>query len=232
MTAALGIGAGGPPAIANAAMNTGDIQINAYTYGDQVNPAIAMAPDGRFVIAWTNKDPDGDGDDIFAQRYDISGNAVGPEFQVNTSTAGNQYDPAVAMAPNGNFVITWTNNKQHGDWRGIYGQRYDSVGNPIGSEFKVNIHTISLKDRSSAAVDSHGNFVITWSSHNQDGDGWEVYARRYDSAGNPAGPEFRVNTQTTGHQEGSSIGMDTDGNFVIAWVSRSTKIDITYLLTT
>ena len=43
----------------------------------------------------------------------------------------------------------------------------------------------------------------------------------YDSSGNAVGSEFKVNTSTAGQQEGSSIAMDGDGNFVISWVSRN-----------
>ena len=221
LTAALVAGAGGFPAAAGTETIPDDTQVNAYIYGDQANPAIAMAPDGRFVIAWTSRDQDGDGYGIYGLRHDGAGNPTGPEFEVNTYTAGNQYDPAVAMDASGNFVITWTSNVKHGDWRGIYGQRYDSSGNMIGSEFRVNTFWAGLKDRSDVAMDAAGNFIVTWSSQNQDGDGWGVYARRYDSAGTPAGPEFQVNTRTAGQQGGSSIAIDGDGNFVIAWAESS-----------
>jgi len=226
MAAVLVIGAGEFLTVRSAETIPDDTQINAYIYGDQTSPAVAMGgADGRFVIAWTSKDQDGDGYGIYGLRHDSSGNAVGPEFEVNTYTAGNQYDPSVAMDANGNFVITWTSNDQHDEWKGIYGQRYDSTGNPVGSEFKVNTYWLGLKDRSSVTMDAQGNFIVTWSSHGQDGDGWGVYARRFDSAGNAVGPEFKVNATTTGQQEGSSIAMDGDGNFVIAWASRNQDDD-------
>jgi len=219
LSAVFAIGAGGFLTVSIAETVPEDTQINAYNFGDQVNPAVAIAPDGRFVIAWTSKDQDGDGYGIYGLRHDSSGNPVGPEFEVNTHAAGNQYDPSVAMDSSGNFVITWTSNAKHGDWRGIYGQRYDGSGNLVGPEFKINTNWLGLKDRSSVAMDTQGNFVVTWSSQNQDGDGWGVYARRFDSSGNPVSPEFKVNTTTSGQQEGSSVGIDADGNFVIAWAS-------------
>jgi hypothetical protein len=68
-------------------------------------------------------------------------------------------------------------------------------------------------------MDAHGDFVITWSSHDQDGSGWGVYAQRYDASGNPQGGEFLVNTTTQGDQEYSSVTMDAGGNFLVAWQS-------------
>ena len=38
-------------------------------------------------------------------------------------------------------------------------------------------------------MDAAGNFVVTWSSNGQDGNGWGVYARRYDAAGVARRPE-------------------------------------------
>src|SRR5207253_43301 len=67
-------------------------------------------------------------------------------------------------------------------------------------------------------MDNGGNFVLTWSSHEQDGSGWGVYAQRYDAAGVAQGSEFRVNTTTAGNQ-GSSSAAATTGAFVIVWSS-------------
>ncbi|HEX9952835.1 MAG TPA: hypothetical protein VGB53_13765 [Rubricoccaceae bacterium] len=36
----------------------------------------------------------------------------------------------------------------------------------------------------------------------------------------PVGTEFRVNTYTTDYQDASSVAMDADGDFVVAWASR------------
>lgn len=224
-TAVLLMGAGGVAVATSDETIAPDLQVNTYTAGNQVGPAVAMGPDGRFIIAWSSKDQDGDGYGVYGQRYDSSGHAIGAEFQVNTYVTGNQYDPSVAVTTNGNFVITWSSNGQHGDWWGIYGQRYDSSGNAVGAEFQVNTYDASLQDRSSVAMDGAGNFVITWSSHKQDGDGWGVYGQRYDSSGSAVGTEFQVNTHTAGLQEGSSVAMDAQGNFVIAWVSRNKEDD-------
>src|SRR5262245_14982181 len=67
---------------------------------------------------------------------------LGGEFQVNTYTGSQQATPSVAMDANGNFVITW-HSDQDGSGTGIYAQRYDSDGNPMGGEFRVNTYTSS-----------------------------------------------------------------------------------------
>lgn len=93
------------------------------------------------------------------------------------------------------------------------------AGDAMGSEFAVNTYTTNNQKESSIAMDADGDFVITWSSVGQDGDGYGIYAQRYNANGSPAGGEFTVNTYTTGIQSEPSIAMDADGDFVIAWQS-------------
>src|SRR5690606_9020679 len=148
---------------------------------------------------------------IYAQRYDSSGNEVGEEFQVNTYTTKNQVLPSVAMDSDGDFVITWHSFGQDGAGYGIYARRYDRLGNATGSEFKVNTYTTNIQSNPDVAMDSDGDFVITWHSFGQDGSVYGVYAQRYDSLGNAVGEEFRVNTYTTDHHLYPSVAMDSDG---------------------
>src|SRR4030042_3129628 len=51
------------------------------------------------------------------------------------------------------------------------------------------------------------------------GSGYGVYARQYDSCGQPLAGEFMVNVTTGGNQQSSSVAMGALGNFVIAWTS-------------
>lgn len=73
--------------------------------------SIAQLDNGRFVIAWTEDYPKGtdtDGTAIRAQVFEADGSPVGPELEVNTTTAGRQVGPSVASAENGQFVIIWS----------------------------------------------------------------------------------------------------------------------------
>ncbi len=54
------------------------------------------------------------------------------EFQVNTYTLHSQMHPAVAMAPDGRFVVVWMSYGQDGSYDGVYAQRFDAQGNPLG----------------------------------------------------------------------------------------------------
>jgi hypothetical protein len=147
------------------------------------------------------------------------GNPLGPEFQINTYTTAGQYFADVAPDASGNFVVVWQSFFQDGSYAGIFGQRYANSGAPVGPEFQINTFITILQVRPSVAADSSGNFVVVWDSYVQDGSGVGVFGQRYASSGAALGPEFRVNTFTTGNQYRPDVASDASGNFVVAWQS-------------
>ncbi|MEM8556795.1 MAG: T9SS type A sorting domain-containing protein [Bacteroidota bacterium] len=199
-----------------------EFQVNTFTSRRQEHPAVAIDGDGDFIITWQSErqdNPDASGS-VHAQRYASDGKPVGPEFLVNTETLRDQQDPAVAMDADGDFVIAWRSSNQDGSSEGIYAQRYTSDGIPAGTEFRVNTETSEAQFDPSVAMDADGDFIVAWTSLYQDGDGYGIFAQRFNASGVAQGTEFQVNTYTTDRQFRSSVGMDADGNFVIVWESR------------
>jgi hypothetical protein len=90
-------------------------------------------------------------------------------------------------------------------------------GNPAGSEFRVNTYAYSAQRSPAVASDASGNFVVVWTSFGQDGSDFGVFGQRFADSGSPIGPEFRVNTDTTGFQYDPAVASDPLGNFVVVW---------------
>jgi hypothetical protein len=197
----------------------GEFQVNTYTTDDQYGHAVAMDAVGNFVVVWLSYTQDGSFYGVFAQRYDAAGTRRGGEFRVNTYTTDGQSNPAVAMDRGGSFVVVWRSDSQDGSGGGIFGQRFDAAGTPLGSEFRVNTHTTGFQVDAAVAMDAGGSFVVVWSSNTQDGDGRGIFGQRYDAAGTPWGSEFQVNTYTTSDQYDPAVAMDAVGNFVVVWLS-------------
>jgi hypothetical protein len=197
----------------------GEFPVNSQTSGEQSLPTVAMDGNGDFVIAWESYGQDQSGLGIFAQRYDAAGAPQGTEVPVNSYVTADQSDPAVAMAADGSFVVTWQSSFQDGSSWGIYGQRFDATGSPAGGEFRANDYTPSYQIAPSVAMAADGGFVVAWSSVFQDASFDGVFARRYDSAGTPQGIEFQVNTFSAGQQNASSVAMNAGGDFLVAWQS-------------
>ena len=106
--------------------------------------------------------------------------ATGSEIQVNTYTTLAQNFPSIAGLPDGGYVVTWVSSFQDGSDGGIYGQRFDATGNPVGVEFRINNHTTGSQRVSEVTALSNGSFVVTWFDQDQGGD---TYARIYNSSG-------------------------------------------------
>ena len=199
--------------------------VNLFTSADQDAPASATLTDGSYVLVWTSAGQDGDSDGIFAQRFNASGERIGPEFQANTQPIGQQYQAEIGALNDGGFVISWTaNTGQDGSGAGVFAQRYDASGATVGGEFQVNTETSSTQDSPVVAGLSGGGFVVIWDSTNSgtagDGSGDGVFGQRYDAAGSPVGSEFQVNTEFSSNQNDPAVSALGTG-FIVTWTSNT-----------
>jgi hypothetical protein len=191
-------------------------RVNTYTTGHQKDPSVALDVWDRFVIVWDSAGQDGSEEGIFGQRYDAGGQPLGQEFAVNTYTTGRQSHPSVATNEAGGFVVVWESGP------GIRARRYDSSGAGQGPEFPVSSDVFppgTSHEHPSVAGEPGENFVVVWSVRLPGPSHFEIYARRYDAAAMPLGPEFVVGTYTTGVQWDVSVSADPQGGFTIVWAS-------------
>ncbi|MBN1911068.1 MAG: trypsin-like serine protease [Pirellulales bacterium] len=212
-----------------------DQQVNTNNDGIQDAAAVARNSFGESVVVWVDyaeiPDPNADPDDqnpptildanIRAQRFDRYGRIRGEEIAVNSLTTGDQLDPDVSMDDQGNFIVVWSGvGEELTELAGIFGQRFDSDGNALGGQFRVNQYINSIQDEPAVAMNrNNSNFVVTWTSFGQDGSRDGVYAREYLLSGQPVGNEFRVNTRTQGAQGTPDVAIDGTGRYVITWAS-------------
>jgi hypothetical protein len=194
----------------------GEFQVSTYTAVGQYGPSVASDAAGNFIVTWSGGNHR---NEIFGRRYDSGGNTLGGEFQVNTYTARGQGSPAVASDATGDFVVVWESFYQDGDRSGIFGQRYDSSGNPLGGEFQVNEYTTSSQGRPAVASDAAGNFIVTWRGAGPNDDTDSVFGQRYDRDGLRLGGQFKVNTYPNDRDVAHSVASDANGNFVVVWDS-------------
>jgi|GEM_PF-912036 len=148
-------------------------------------PSITALENGGFFITWTEtRDDAPDLSSIYGQFFAADGNAVGDSFRVNTYTTDYQFKPQVVTLADGGIVVVWTSDGsgatgQDGSESGVYAQRYDSSGNPVGSEHRVNNYTTDYQKLQSIAALDNGGFVITWISRYQDGSGNGIYSQQF-----------------------------------------------------
>lgn len=205
---------------------TDDFQVNSTTGGLQTYPAVAAAPDGRFVVVWqsqTSAADDDQGYSVQGQLYGSDGSALGSELQLNQHTPLDQGRPAVAMGADGAFLVVWESASSPADdtsLGSIQGRRFDSLGAPLGDQFQVNRHTLGNQSQPRVALAADGQGTVVWKSLDTGSDeAGAIVARRFSPTDTPRGGEFQVNSFTTGDQLVPAVDLDADGDLVIVWES-------------
>ena len=102
------------------------VRVNSFLYGDQYAPRIS-AIGGDYMIIWTSLGQDGSREGVFGQFVHEDGSPVGGEFRVNTTTAGQQMQPAVASDGAGQFLVVWTGFTFSLASMDLFAQRYANV---------------------------------------------------------------------------------------------------------
>ena len=142
----------------------------------------------------------------------------GPDFHVNAATTGPQSGPSVATGSAGNFVVVWGNYDSSNS--GVTGRRFDAAGLPLGGDFPLNIDPDGTQGEPDVAVDATNGFLAIWTDANLDPSTFGITGRYFDGAGVPTGPEFLINTYTSGFQRTPAIGTDGSG-FVVVWLDEN-----------
>ncbi|MFL5330324.1 MAG: RHS repeat-associated core domain-containing protein [Gemmataceae bacterium] len=199
---------------ADGTANGSQIGINATTMYDQFIPSVAIDSAGNFVVSWTGWNGTASASGVSFRRFDSSGTAL----DANDVFVHAGYSTQVACDAAGNFVVTFDDDSLSSDSE-VYCQRYDASGSAQGSLIQVNTYTTNSQELPAVAMDTDGDFVVTWASDGQDGSNYGIYAQAYQRDGTTAGSNFRVNVYTTNSQYVPAVASDTEGNFTFAWES-------------
>jgi hypothetical protein len=163
---------------------------------------------------------------------------VGAEFQVNTYTTSYQVTPVVAVEPDGEFVVVWTDAglppTYPSPWNRIKAQRYASNGSPVGTEFQVDTGGY-MAFRPTVATEPDGDLIVVWAINHGPLIDFDVRGQRYASNGSTVGTEFQVNSYMGATGGGPyafpgprpAVAAEPDGDFVVVWQGGSYGTDST-----
>ena len=182
-----------------------------------INPAIAMAGDGKLALAWQALDEDDTGDNIRLQRFLLDGTALGAATLVNVATAGPQQRPKLLTGPHDRLLVVW--ETPDSDDFGVVGRIFDGGGLPLGPEFLINQVEANRQDYPRVSDLLSGRFLVSWESRSPDESGYDLFARVYAWDGQALGDEFQINTFAHGDQRDQVSAMDARGNVLFVWAS-------------
>jgi len=146
--------------------------------------------------------------------------------QANTGTdtavfSGNYADYTFSQSDSYVSILTNDTSGQAVSLFGVEQLQFDdttaALATTAAGEFQINDTSTSYSKYLSTDTLSDGGFVITWSHY--DGGIREIYAQRFDDAGDKVGDEFQVNSDSSSEQRNSNIAALSGGGFVIAWES-------------
>ncbi len=207
-----------------------EIRVNQTTADDQQNPAVATAPDGRFVVVWQSNVAGRSVTDIYARRYAADGTPLGPEFVVNTFRAHRQVFPAVAINAAGEFIVAWDSDGQDSVALNAYAQRYNADGTPRGGEFRINNGAADIFTRISVALDDAGNAIFVWperiapvpvfASIRQA----SINLRIFDASNAVKVDQIKVEESVPTNLRLPTVGVDRRGDVVVMWQATEASV--------
>jgi len=162
---------------------------------DQYAPALAAGNDHNLFVAWSDNRTGYLG--VYGAKISSTTTSRIWERQMNeTTTTTDQYSPTLDVGADDNIYVAWT-DERNGD-KDVYAQKFDQAGNPVWTDdLRLNTDS-SLKNQyePSLAVNSANEVYVAWTDKRNGNR--DVYAHKYDSAGNPLWPkELRVSISST-----------------------------------
>src|SRR5208282_3697658 len=128
-------------------------------------------------------------------------------------------NPAVAAASDGSFMVAWSARDMvtYSNGWDVYARPFSAIGTG-GSVTLVNTHLAG--NQYAPRLRAIGlDYLVVWTSLNQDGSREGIYGQFVHSDGTPVGGEFRVNTTWLGQQMQPAVASDGANQFLVVWTS-------------
>jgi hypothetical protein len=184
-------------------------------------PRVAMDSGGNWAVVWTEVATSGDLN-VKAKLYDKNGAAKSGTINVATSTSVSDFEPVVAMGPNGfssqnaGFVVAWTRQTSSSN-KDVFWARYSNTGTVLNSATAVANDSTQDESAPTIARDSNARFIIAYQYEFSSSDD-DIRARTYTTSSNvvTAGSVTTI-IGTGAREQAPSIAIDLDGTAVFAW---------------
>ncbi len=135
------------------------------------------------VVAFAGTSDEG----ILVRRFVIAEASAVPESSISAQPDFEPISPQITRLTDGRFVVVWQTNGMEDDPSGaIFARILGADLKPQGAPVHVNSYTFDWQQKPQVAALPAGGFVVVWESCcHQDGSGWGVFAKRFDSGATP-----------------------------------------------
>ncbi len=149
-----------------------EVQANIFTGSAQEQAVMDASSDGRTLVVWASRRQESGSYGIYARAFDPLGRPLSDEMHVNQTQRGAQHRPAVAMTPDGNFVVVWESEVSadtDSSGTSIQGQLYAADGSRVNGQFQVHCYTAHDQRHPSVGQEADGGFIVAWRSDGSSG---------------------------------------------------------------
>ncbi len=155
-------------------------------------------------------------------------NPTGDEFLVNTTTQGDQRYQAITTLADGSLLVTWLVPLSDGSGYRLMGQRYDSLGSEIGSEFPVLVRTQYNSINEELRITGYyeiralegGGYVVAWAESSA-----YISIEVFDSSGAVVSSGL-FNWIGGNSDHFPSLAPMPDGGYVLVWSTNDDNYEV------
>ena len=188
--------------------------VNLTSDGSQHQPDVAELADGRLAFVWGSVDQFAWGpvDQIHFRIFDGTGGS--PSTEISFAVTSFYSEPrVVALSGGGALVIYGTEAGGAEQYGGVRGRMFDSTGNQIGAEMRINTTSAGDQLYPEIAAMPDGGFAAVW------WDGFTVKGRVFDAFGDAKSDEFTVSTSGIASFQSDDLAVTAlaDGRLVVTW---------------
>ncbi|WP_371400788.1 hypothetical protein OHA10_22740 [Kribbella sp. NBC_00662] len=194
---------------------------NTSATGQQINPRVAVDPDGApstaavaFTVAWEDIQT---GTPATVKAAGFTGPTTRAWEVTASQTTGQHHNPDVAVSASGDAVVVWD---EDGDANGDYNIGLIRLGRTNGaatlSRRVANATTVGQQTFAAVAANFNGDFAVAWQS------GTTLSTRSFDSTG----AARYADVQVAAAGIAPSIGIDDQAQTVVGWTVQATDLDV------
>jgi Ca2+-binding RTX toxin-like protein len=188
--------------------SSGGFLVNSPSNSNDRTVAVAGLDKHGFIAAWAP----GTNRYLLERAFDRDGNPGPGQYQVNTTSDGDQFDVSIAGQRTGGSLMTFTDTADNGD---IRGRLFQADGTPIGFDFDIAPGG-NLDFDSDAAALADGRYIVSW-TRTFDVYDHDVRAQIVSADGSLSGPALFVDSASDVATSRTTVAGLAGGGFVVGW---------------
>ncbi|MBQ9816562.1 MAG: metallophosphoesterase [Proteobacteria bacterium] len=193
--------------------------VNSKADGQQLNPSIAMAPNGRFVVAWEDESNGASTPQIYIRGFDANGKQTFADRNVD-NLEGVRRKPDVGIADDGSFVVTWEDDSDMNKMFQVQAKGFKADGTDRIKRFTVNSVADGQQLNPSISMNGAGVFYIAYED-DADGNGiYRIKARGYQADGKQLVADMHISDAGENAVQ-PALCVDKNNNVIYSWTARA-----------